>query len=108
MSKFISVLLTAVPKAYWEAVQWDTSFDSLHLNPYYTAGVSMALPKHADDTQLGKKSITETSTQLATTAVMVELAEETTNLILAAKNQRPRRAAKAVVAVKAKRQPHEN
>jgi len=63
MPKFISVLTSDEHLNYWRAVQWSETQSGIDGNNYYTAGVSMSLPKNAGDTKVGAKTIIEVSTQ---------------------------------------------
>jgi len=89
MVQFITVLRSAAAKSYWEAVQWDDNLNSLNNNPYYTAGVSLSVPKHEGDRQLNFKTIIESATQYRANALVFQVAPRSAELILLAEHTAP-------------------
>lgn len=73
MVKYISVLESDLTKTYWKAIQWDDTLTSIRKNRFYTAGVSLQLPRRIDDSHLETKQVAEISTHRAAKAVIIKV-----------------------------------
>ena len=86
MANFITVLRSDRNKSYWKAVQWDDTIESLRGNQFYTAGVSMSIPKNGEQPLEGK-TIIESSTQLSGNADIYRLIRSTSDVVSLAANK---------------------
>lgn len=87
MAKYISVLTSDQNLAYWSAVQWAQTRADIDSNNYYTAGVTLSLPKNQGDSPVGNKTITEVSTGSNSGVVIYRLASASMNSLKLASNK---------------------
>jgi hypothetical protein len=81
MAKYISVLISDEDLSYWSSIQWADTKAEIDKNKYYTAGVTLSIPKNVGDSKVGTKTVIEVSTLKSATASIYKLAVDSTNSV---------------------------